>query len=248
MSQQMGIIVLVDNAAAIETGSLQGNLHLFDNGRWSGSRELGTDHMVTAIDATQSWTQNDVPVLNWIPVGIGGPPPALPQQQFLNPFDRRMIADVPQPVRRPLYAHPRILDAFGRDMRLAALSGAADAASTFYPDPVICNIAGEAVEKGVIFPAQYGSPDFFSEGLYWSATVDVRHIGLFAYTMTIKLYHSRTNLTVAEEDAVVLCQDAYIDITNASLGETARVLTKVPEGLAALGAAAAAARDDAKGE
>jgi hypothetical protein len=51
----------------------------------------------------------------------------------------------------------------------------------------ITNISGEAVEKGIIFPAQYGSPSNSSEGLYWSATVDTNKPGTYTYRLDLLL-------------------------------------------------------------
>ncbi|MFQ3235712.1 MAG: hypothetical protein ACI9C4_001274 [Paraglaciecola sp.] len=60
--------------------------------------------------------------------------------------------------------------------------------SAIYMPPVINDISGEAVDKGVIFPDQYGSPDLVNDGWYWAATVNTRITGVFAYTMHITLH------------------------------------------------------------
>jgi hypothetical protein len=57
-----------------------------------------------------------------------------------------------------------------------------------HPHPVITDITGEAVDRSIMFPAAYGSPDVVTDGWYWSATVDTARPGTYAYTMTIKLH------------------------------------------------------------
>jgi len=54
--------------------------------------------------------------------------------------------------------------------------------------PVITGISGEAVEKGIIYPAQYGSPDLVNGGWYWSATVATASPKVWSYTLHILLY------------------------------------------------------------
>lgn len=49
--------------------------------------------------------------------------------------------------------------------------------------PVIVKIEGEAVEKHVMIPDQFMSPDFTTDGRYWSATVDSNTEGRYAYTL-----------------------------------------------------------------
>ncbi|MFO1539386.1 MAG: hypothetical protein ACKOTZ_02920 [Chloroflexota bacterium] len=54
--------------------------------------------------------------------------------------------------------------------------------------PVLADITGPAVDDGVIFPAQYGSPDPLTEGWYWSATVDTRHVGTHEVRLSLDIY------------------------------------------------------------
>jgi hypothetical protein len=84
----------------------------------------------------------------------------------------------------------------------------------YYPDPVITRIHGEALEAGVIYPAQYGSPELFSRGLYWSASVDASLLGLYRYTVDIALHYSRRNAAgKVIDDRVILSHDAWIKIS-----------------------------------
>lgn len=54
--------------------------------------------------------------------------------------------------------------------------------------PIITDITGEAVDKEIIYQAEYKSPDLRTEGWYWSASVDTYKPGIYAYTMHIQLY------------------------------------------------------------
>jgi hypothetical protein len=83
----------------------------------------------------------------------------------------------------------------------------------YYPDPAIQRIGGEAMEAGVIFPAQYGSPELFSDGLYWSASVDPSRLGLFRYTIWVTLYYSRRDSEGRVTDhSVTLPHDGYLKL------------------------------------
>jgi hypothetical protein len=52
MSQQLGIILLIDVVAAIEANTLEGNTYLFDNMKLQGSEGLGTGKLISAINGT----------------------------------------------------------------------------------------------------------------------------------------------------------------------------------------------------
>jgi hypothetical protein len=81
MSQQLGIILMVDVEAAIKDNSLAGNSYLFDNMKLQGSEGLGTDKLVSAINGTSycDGSQATEQVLNWLPYGVGSLPPTLPK-------------------------------------------------------------------------------------------------------------------------------------------------------------------------
>jgi hypothetical protein len=238
MSQQLGILLMIDTAAAIEAGSLDGNIYLIDNGKWAGSTGEGTGHLVTAVDGTWIFGQADTQVLNWLPLGIESPPPTLPQTFFLDeaapenlsqrsrPAEERALAEGPvAPAPQPRRSPRKILDILGREVsqvkaqarslrKQAGVSAKAADTRIYYPNPVITNIGGEAVDLRVIYPAQYGSPDLFSDGLYWSATVDTNKVGHFAYTLYITLFYSEQPGDKKTEYSVTLPYVAYINVTN----------------------------------
>jgi hypothetical protein len=247
MSQQLGIVVMIDSVAAIEARSLDGNIYLIDNAKWAGSTGEGTGHLVTAVDGSRVSSQADSQVLNWLPLGIDSPPPTLPQTYFLHQAARESLsqraesageravaegvgapaaaAPLVEPAPRSLRLPRRSLDILGRDVgqaKLESLSAregdgspvkAADA-RIYFPNPVIADIAGEAVDLRVIYPAQYGSPDLFSDGLYWSATVDTNKVGYFAYTLYITLFYSEPVEGKMTACSVTLPYVAYINVTN----------------------------------
>lgn len=85
MSQQLGIILMVDVQAAIKANTLEGNTYLFDNMKLQGSEGLGTGKLVSAINGTSYFdgSQANEQVLNWLPYGVGSLPPTLPKS-FLS--------------------------------------------------------------------------------------------------------------------------------------------------------------------
>jgi hypothetical protein len=86
---------------------------------------------------------------------------------------------------RTRHSH-KVLDVKGN---IKPPDGAGDGASDHNNGtPVITDISGEAVEQGIMYPAQYGSPDLVSGGMYWSASLDTSRPGTYAYTMEIELH------------------------------------------------------------
>jgi len=80
--------------------------------------------------------------------------------------------------------------------------------------PQISNITGEAVDKGVIFPAQYGTPISVKDGWYWCATVDANKTGVYAYTMHITLYKLSYVEEVPTWDPIFMTYDSHIKVTS----------------------------------
>ncbi|RJF75405.1 hypothetical protein [Rhodopseudomonas palustris] len=252
MSQQLGIVLMIDSAAAIEAGSLEGNIYLVDNGKSAGSTGEGTPHLVTKINGVRITGQPDVQVLNWLPYGVSSPPPTLPQPFFLDAPSREALArhvqsaeprlaarrlsaqrlaageepaPVPEPEPEPVLPRltRRIVDVLGRDLREAAspalraniaARAAPEGTRVHYPNPLISNIYGEAVDLRVIYPAQYGSPDLFSDGLYWSASVDTSRVGYYSYLIDVVLFYSELSGGQWVERSITLPYAAYLDVTD----------------------------------
>jgi hypothetical protein len=256
MSQQLGIILLIDVAAAIEANTLKGNTYLFDNMKLQGSEGLGTGKLISAINGTSycDGSQANEQVLNWLPYGVGSLPPTLPKS-FLsdksknsdlkvleeiqaltdrltgaNP-DKQNISSVVQELQKISKAvgvktqvqskksnvnqdighlGQKIMDVTGN--LVTEVDGKIPEINSL--NPIVTNITGEAVDKNVIYPAAYGSPDMVTDGWYWAASIDTSRPGTYAYTMHIQLYKlSRENGAWAWVP-VDFTHDAYIKISN----------------------------------
>ncbi|HST83045.1 MAG TPA: hypothetical protein VLL08_15025 [Kineosporiaceae bacterium] len=204
MTQQAGIVVLIDVDAAVESKTLLGNTYLVDNTGVPGCQEEGTEALVTDMQSSH-WidgSQADEQILNWLLYALGSLPPTLPRNYRSDQVRRHERvghndATQPEPghdesagqgarVRRRGSGVPgrALLDVHGR-----VLPETADGSHLAHsrPAPVLVDITGEAVDLKIIYPALYGSPDRSTEGWYWSATVDTSRPGTYAYTMTVEL-------------------------------------------------------------
>ncbi|UBU16123.1 hypothetical protein [Nonomuraea gerenzanensis] len=216
MPQQLAIILLVDVANALEMKTLEGNAYLFDNMKLHGSEGQGTGELVTAIHGSywRDGSQATEQVLNWLPYSLGSIPPTVPrgyEAERARQTDREALSELEAMVHKPANqggdaaaqlshlqqtlgtrvrstrrtrgpATQKILDVTGN---VISYDGAA---AHTYPPPVITDIYGEAVDKKIMYPAEYGSPDMVTDGWYWSATVDSTRPGTYAYTMAVQLH------------------------------------------------------------
>jgi hypothetical protein len=248
MSQQSGIVVVVDVEAAIQAGALEGNIYFFDNMGPFGTTGQGTDTFVSAVNGTH-WpdgSQAGEQVVNFVVVGVTSLPTSLfrgygqhRQRQMelatlatahslvapaggavpSNAETRTALAGIQKPLAgsiKQLSGHVServLLDHFGR---LVPTGTKADSSSVAQLPPIITGITGEAVEKGIIYPAQYGSPDLVNGGWYWSATVATHSPKVWSYTLHILLHR-----LVSDEagefpfwEPVPLTCDANLNISN----------------------------------
>jgi hypothetical protein len=261
MSQQLGILGMIDIESAIKTCTLEGNIYLMDNGKNDGSTGQGTGNLITAINGTY-WidgTQANEQVLNWLLAGIGSLPTNLPRNfHHLRSRDSvdRLHQNVVETVSKlslsakkttkktafnaeltDLNKHigipVKIENADGslRDTELKLLNAGGGLISQFddqgnlleklnednlpanYLQPRITDITGEAVEKGVIFQAQYGYPDIAEEGWYWSASVSTYVPGIYTYKMHITIYDLSLENGVAIYRPIEMTYDSHIQIT-----------------------------------
>jgi hypothetical protein len=162
MSGQITILAMINTAAALRENSLKDNIYLLDNLKTRGSENEGTPQLITAVNGFY-WINGaqacDV-VLNWLPVSIDGLPSTM----------------------------SRAYSAF-RSEKMAAATAATDdydRLSSFSAQ--IVGIRGEAVDRGIIFPAQYESAAEGNEGWYWSATVNTNIQGIYSYLLDIHLF------------------------------------------------------------
>lgn len=207
MNQQITILVVIDQQAALQENSLKNNIYLIDNLSEEGSRGEGSGKLVTAI-RNGYWSdgsQADEAVFNWLALGVNSLPPTLPRaySAFRNKMiGRERLRAALQDTNGPKAFSPKEeLDLLDGGVMKTALQGKAlnlegglfDQAGdsldnlSFLP-PQISDITGEAVEEGIIFPAQYGTPVPIKDGWYWSATTDTSKTGLYSYTLHITLY------------------------------------------------------------
>ncbi|MDO9105752.1 MAG: hypothetical protein Q7U57_12435 [Methylovulum sp.] len=84
-----------------------------------------------------------------------------------------------------------------------------------YLPPLITNITGEAVDKGVIFPAQYGTPISIKDGWYWSASVDTNKTGNYAYTLHISIYKLSYIGEMPTWEPIKMTHESYLNVTSA---------------------------------
>ncbi len=216
MNPQITIVIVIDIQAALQSNSLKDNIYLMDTQSEDGSAGEGTENLVTAVrngywcDQSQA---GDV-VLNWMPVGVNCLPPTLPK--YYSEYRNKILY---KERLRDLSSEPVMLASalqeddsdfvLGRNGATLALgeramnldgrlfdAGKNSLDNLSFLTPQISAITGEAVDKGVIFPAQYGSPVPVKDGWYWSATVDTSRIGVYAYTLQITLYDRKGNTWV----------------------------------------------------
>lgn len=104
----------------------------------------------------------------------------------------------------------RIMDVTGKLLSATSEDKAPEAS---YTCPIITDITGEAVDKKIIYPAEYGSPDLATDGWYWSATVDTSRPGIYAYTMHIQVYGLVFENGAWVWEPVDLTYDSYLKVT-----------------------------------
>ncbi len=105
MSQQLGIIIMVDVEAAINADTLKANTYMFDNMKLQGSEGQGTDALISAINGSY-WvdgSQANEQVLNWLPYGVGSLPPTIPKSFLIDKAknsDLKVLADLDELLSR----------------------------------------------------------------------------------------------------------------------------------------------------
>jgi len=216
MTQQRGIVIVIDVEAALQAGALEGCTYFFDNAGPFGTTGLGTDKLVSAIHGSY-WldgSQASEQVLNFAVTGITSLPVTLPRDYerhqarqreretlakiraligeagVTNADIRKLLTGIEMPqlsAIRSFGHHLKhvLLDNLGQPVPAGAK---VDQSSVAQLPPTITDITGEAVDKGIIYPAQYGSPDLVNGGWYWSATVATHSPKVWSYTLHIVVY------------------------------------------------------------
>lgn len=247
MSQQLGIMLMIDVEAALKANTLEDNIYMYDNMKQQGSEGQGTGALVSAIHGTywNDGSQANEQVLNWLLQGIGSVPPTIPKNFQANrshTVDLNVLLELEKlsKIRQSETDSSnnevhQILKKRGLKTKRQGKAGNAaqtmlkimDVTGEFLTEydektstgmshltPQLKNITGEAVDKEVIYPAEYGSPDLETDGWYWSASVNTYIPGTYAYTMHIQL----NKLAQVDNEWVwvpvdMTCQ-AYIKISN----------------------------------
>lgn len=186
---------------------------MIDNLSDEGSKGEGSGKLVTSV-RNGYWSdgsQAGEAVFNWSAIGLNSLPSTLPR--YYNVFRNKMIGRellraALSGINGPKALSPSngLVDLLDGGVTKTALWGKAlnlegrlfnpdtDSLNNLnFPPPRISDITGEAVDKGVIFPAQYGTPVPVMDGWYWSATTDTSKTGVYSYTLHITLYKPEGN-------------------------------------------------------
>jgi hypothetical protein len=191
------ISVLVDVDAVLSESTLANNAYLVDNTRFlaSGEPTPDTTYIYGALHADGSQASQEI--MNWFGFGIAAPPPNLskalytfaPPSSFAKPAN---ISRATQPLRRMAFEVagrlqyvPMAIPSLGEGRDSGHEIEAADLS------PRIVKISGPAVDEGVIYPAEYGGPDYNAQYAYWAATVDVNKTGTHDYFIHLLVYRPK---------------------------------------------------------
>ncbi|CAM1364052.1 hypothetical protein [Tenacibaculum xiamenense] len=254
MSQQFGIMVMVDVKAALKTKNLQEHVYLIGNMKDFGSQNEGTNHLVSKVNGTYWYdgSQAGEEVMNWLAIDINDLPRSVQRSAHtksktiesvlskLPLLDSKNLkggkakeAQDDQLVDLTNHLKKSTMGTTGLHISTDAKTGlqtewplintkgelvekvAGNKDEIVYHPPIITNITGEAVDLGIMFPAQYGSPNFSTEGWYWCATVNTAHEGQFSYTVHVSLFDliEETKNTPAYWKPVNMSFDASILIS-----------------------------------
>ena len=225
---QNSIIIMIDVEAALAERTLEGNTYFVDNTRGLGSLHEGTPDLISRIVGVSNpdGSQAAEATMNWLCLGVANLPPTLPRtfyqrddgqelaklrSRLRKANNARGVAEVLRelPPEEPVSAvrlkdgRVQTLDIEPRNIFGHAVT-AEGAASSAYISPSVAAIRGEAVNKSVIYPAQYGSPDFIGGGWYWSATVDTSKVGKYSYKIDVLLYRPES-----ENGAILWTPETY---------------------------------------
>jgi hypothetical protein len=181
------ISLLVDVEAVLAQGRLADNAYLVDNTKFlaSGKPMPDTTYVYGALNADGSQASQEI--MNWFGFGIAAPPPNLSKALFTHapPSSLAKPGDIKRPaqpshrtafeVAGKIQFVPIVKPSLGEGRDSDNEIGAADLS------PRIVNISGPAVDQSVIYPAEYGGPDYNAQYAYWAATVDVSKTGTYDY-------------------------------------------------------------------
>jgi hypothetical protein len=245
--QEITIIVMIDTQAATEANSLEGNIYLIDNLRTEGSTGEGTPNIKSKVNSLHwiDGSQSGEYLFNWLPYPIASVSPMLPKTYAKTVAKRhdalnlKLLQGVAGGATKDKANNLTALaTSIGKNVSIRNAFGAINETGTKLMgldgtiithgqnDPVneithlvpqITNLTGEAIEQGVIYPAQYGTPVQIKDGWYWSASTDGSKVGTYSYTMHITLYKPVLKGKEIIWEPMYFTHDAKIEITTAPM-------------------------------
>jgi len=119
-----------------------------------------------------------------------------------------------------------VLDVFGDPYR----PGESRQSDLSHLEPTITDITGEAVDLGVIFPVQLGTPILMKDGWYWCATADTSKPGTYKYTLHVTLFKLNYSDGIAVWESVKMTYESQLKVTHAPKrnGFTKNVMSFLP--------------------
>jgi hypothetical protein len=180
MDKEITILIVIDIPAALKENTLENNIYLIDDGKAAGSARSEGNGTARLTTAMNGFYWAD-------------------GSQACGIILNWLLMDVGS---TPLMLSHR----YDKDQLLTITKPTGLNHLSLY----LTNISGEAVEKGIIFPAQYGTPSNSTEGLYWSATVDTNKPGTYTYRLEFLL----STMKEGEEGSRSFTHKGRIKVTN----------------------------------
>lgn len=245
--QEITVIVMIDTQAALENNLLEDHIYLIDNLRTEGSIGEGTKDLTSKVNGAywSDGSQAGEYLFNWLPYPIASISPILPKTykkdraKAHDVTNLERLQNIAQSTKENATKDfSELTSKIGRNLKIKNELGEISTASTKlmglngdilpnnYSDPAnmithltpqITNITGEAVDKGIIYPAQYGTPVPIKDGWYWSASTASKLVGTYKYTMHITLFKPSVSKGEIIWTPKYFTHDAQIEIVNAPM-------------------------------
>lgn len=219
MDKHITIAAIIDARAALQQGKLKDNIYLIDSESHAGSCGEGSGNLITHIENgfLIDGSQTEAVVINWCIAGMENMTSFLPRyyaDYYKRKLRRRALRNVLEcgnvdkaTPEFQLLSEERA-NRYAPASLLGFITGGEENDCLI---PNLVNITGEAVDRGILYPARYGTPVPVDEGWYWSASVNTYTPGTYGYTMHIDFYKSGGK----ERVPVRMEHEAFINISNA---------------------------------
>lgn len=218
MGQQFGIMIMIDVKAALKTQCLSDHVYLIDNMRDFGSKNQGTNALISKVNGTywSNGMQAGEGTMNWLAIDINDLPRTVQKtSHHKNKSTEQLLKNLVSSIgekgfsttikgakhlqeiedkTKGLYVNLKSNVKIKSEGKLINTKGNLiekledNIDDVMNLPPIVTGITGEAVDLGIIFPAQYGSPNFSANGWYWCATVNTATAGEFNYTVHVTLF------------------------------------------------------------